>query len=107
MPRNKKMGEIILTNFRAEDFSARYGGEEFIVILYDTNYEQTVTIAEKFRKKVEATNFSDLSITISIGALTVYIKSDTNIHSLLTQADELLYDAKDAGRNKVCSRDLT
>ncbi len=101
------MGEIILHNFRAEDFSARYGGEEFIVILYNINHEQTQTIAEKFRQKVEKYDFSSLNITISIGALTTYIHSDTDIQQLLVESDELLYKAKESGRNRVCSNNLT
>ncbi len=102
-----KMGDMILTNFRAEDFSIRYGGEEFIVMLYDTNHEQTTAIAEKFRSKVEMSNFSKLKITISIGVLTVNIDHNTDIHELLTKADKLLYNAKESGRNKVCAKDLT
>ncbi len=101
------MGDIILKNFRAEDFSARYGGEEFIVVLYDTSYEQTKTIAEKFRQKIEDTNFSDLNITISIGVLGTFVQYDTDIHELFNLADSLLYEAKESGRNKICSRDLT
>lgn len=102
----EEMGQLISSNFRGEDFSARYGGEEFIVILYNTNYEQTVSIAEKLRNKVEVRNFSDLKITISIGALSVKITKDTNITQLIDKADEVLYEAKKSGRNKVCSLDL-
>ncbi len=101
------VGEIILNNFRAEDFSARYGGEEFIVVLYDTTYEQTISIAEKFRQKVENTDFSKLKITISIGVLTTFVNYDTDIHELFDQADSLLYEAKESGRNRVCSKDQT
>ncbi len=99
-----KMGQSILSNFRSEDFSARYGGEEFIVILYDTTYEQTVAIAENFRKKIANINFSGLDITISIGALACNINSKTDIHGLLNKADELLYKAKESGRNCVCAK---
>ncbi|MCW8932257.1 MAG: diguanylate cyclase [Gammaproteobacteria bacterium] len=102
-----KIGEIILNNFRAEDFSARYGGEEFIVILNNTSHDQTINIAEKFRKKVQQTDFSGLNITISIGALTTFMNSNTDIHELLSKTDELLYEAKETGRNKVCSKDFT
>lgn len=101
------LGEIILHNFRAEDFSARFGGEEFIVILYDTNYEQTVLVAEKFRQKVDQTDFSGLNITISIGAISTFISGDINIQNLLKESDDLLYEAKESGRNKVCSKDLS
>ncbi len=75
----EEIGKLITESFRGEDFSARYGGEEFIVILYDTNYEQTVNIAEKFRTKLESNSFSNLNITISIGALTVKVTKNTDI----------------------------
>ena len=102
----EEMGKLITESFRSEDFSARYGGEEFIVILYDTNYEQTVNIAEKFRTKVENNSFSNLNITISIGALTVKVTKNTDIGQLIDKADEALYQAKESGRNKVCSVNL-
>jgi two-component system cell cycle response regulator len=97
----EKMGQTILSNFRSEDFSARYGGEEFIVILYDTTYEQTIAIAENFRHKVENIDFSGLDITISIGALACNINAQTEMNDLLAKADELLYEAKESGRNCV------
>jgi two-component system cell cycle response regulator len=102
-----QIGRIILSNFRAEDFSARYGGEEFIVILNDTNYEQTTNIAEKFRKKIADFNFSDIKITISIGAISTFLNENSDINELFKIADKILYEAKESGRNKVCSLDLT
>ncbi|WP_198265543.1 diguanylate cyclase [sulfur-oxidizing endosymbiont of Gigantopelta aegis] len=102
-----QMGKLILSNFRSEDFSARYGGEEFIVILYDTDYEQTLTIAEKFRKNIEFHDFSDIKITISIGAINTFLNENSDINELFKVADKILYEAKESGRNKVCSFDLT
>ncbi len=102
----EQMGQLISSNFRGEDFTARYGGEEFIVILFDTNYEQTNAIAEKFRTKIENRLFSDLKITVSIGTLTVKITRDTDISQLIDKADEALYLAKNSGRNKVCSTNM-
>lgn len=103
----EQIGQIISSSFRSEDFSARFGGEEFVVILFDTTYEQTCAIAEKFRKRIERQKFADLDITISIGALTASIDKQTNLNKLLDKADEVLYQAKEGGRNQVCSINLT
>lgn len=103
----EQMGKMIATSFRGEDFSARYGGEEFVVILYNTNFEQTEFIAEKFRKKVASTKFSELDITISIGALTTLITTETDVNVLFNKADGALYQAKESGRNQTCALELT
>ncbi|MCP3852421.1 MAG: diguanylate cyclase [Gammaproteobacteria bacterium] len=102
-----KIGNLVLTSFRSEDFSARFGGEEFIVILYNITHKQMLTIAEKFRHKIEQTDFSGLNVTISIGAINTYINTSSAVHKLLGQTDKLLYKAKKSGRNKVCALDLT
>ncbi len=102
-----QMGQIILNCFRTEDFSARYGGEEFVVMLYDVSYTQVQKIAEKFRAKIADIRFSGLKITISIGVITSYIHRDTEVDELLKKADEVLYKAKETGRNRVCSMDLS
>ena len=103
----EKMGQLILSSFRGEDFSARYGGEEFVVILFNVDWKQTLNIAEKFRKRVASENFSELNITISIGALTTTITDNTDVNSLLDKADEALYKAKENGRNQVCAVNLS
>lgn len=82
-------------------------GEEFVVLLYDTNFSQAQMIAEKFREKIQQQTFSGLKITISIGVICSYIKRNTDVDDLLKKADEVLYEAKEAGRNRVCSIDLS
>jgi len=101
----EKIGQIILHNFRAEDFCARYGGEEFLVIMSNTHYQQTLAIAEKIGNKIEHTAFGELRITISIGALSSHLNNKDDINELLDKADEALYQAKEMGRNRVCSID--
>ena len=101
----KGLAVILSENCRAFDVVSRNGGEEFSVILSDCSAQNAVKIAEKLRKKVEIHKFyiSDkvtINITISIGVST-YPDAADNIDNLLGYADNALYGAKRAGRNKV------
>lgn len=92
---------------RKIDLVARYGGEEFVIILPDTDLEQTVHIAEQIRIKVEQlaiphkkSRISD-HITVSSGVNHQLPVNGETIQHLLNLADERLYKAKAAGRNQV------
>lgn len=110
-----QVGDFILMEFSATlkqeirkyDTLARYGGEEFTVILPDTSEEDALTVAEKLRKtvddKVFKDNREDYHITASFGVSTGRPVTDDNFSksNLINQADVALYDAKEAGRNRV------
>ncbi|MHA3092422.1 sensor domain-containing diguanylate cyclase [Acinetobacter brisouii] len=93
---------------RAYDFVARFGGEEFVVILPETRQQDAVLLAERFRQAVNQLEVPVAEqelvpeITVSIGVNThgqeqFYPSIESFVHS----ADELLYLAKDQGRNQV------
>jgi diguanylate cyclase (GGDEF)-like protein len=94
---------------RSADLVARYGGEEFAAILPATDEEHGVQIGERFRQAVYALRlvheYSTTSgyITISAGVATCVPGLHENAHNLLGIADQMLYKAKDAGRNCVAS----
>jgi diguanylate cyclase (GGDEF)-like protein len=89
------------------DLAARVGGEEFAVILPDADSESALAIAEKIRKKVEALRISTADgsavtyATISIGVITAIPQKDDSMKDFIAKADEYLYVAKNAGRNRV------
>ena len=83
---------------RSEDLLARYGGEEFLVVLPGAAAEMAYNLGERMRKEVES---SDLDITISVGVATCTPDADQAVTMLVHQADEALYCAKAAGRNKT------
>ncbi len=89
---------------RALDILGRYGGEEFVVLLPETDLPTALQIAERIRHAVEQTpmHIEDkvIFMTISIGVATFDDKSLT-LTDLLVQADQALYRAKQAGRNRV------
>ncbi len=92
------------TRMRSTDLVARWGGEEFCIILPDTELGGACTVAEVLRGLVEATPFSAanerLAVTISIGVASLE-PARCDPRSLLKAADEALYAAKHAGRNRV------
>lgn len=109
-----KTGDVILQRFagvsrkslRELDTIGRVGGEEFAVLLPQTDSEHALEVAERLRKSVADIEVVldhglPLRITVSIGVTTMAGIS-TNIDTLLNQADQALYKAKNTGRNRVC-----
>lgn len=89
-------------------FCARYGGEEFALVLPGLTAEEGVAACETARESVAAHDWSDLHpdlrMTISIGVARSR-PGDDDVEALVTEADVLLYTAKQAGRNAVAHRD--
>ena len=105
----KKIAEILTREARASDLVARYGGEEFAMILPQTELEDAVAVAERFRSAVQKLQISSgdrgyVSVTLSCGVSTAYpTKGDHNLEGLIREADKALYQAKESGKNKVFS----
>ena len=103
----KLMSTTLTNNIRQSDIHARIGGEEFAILLINTNLENAILFSETMRKKIEDLIYSkhdiEVNITVSIGVTTLNSK-DASIYDMFKRADEALYDAKNSGRNKVCSK---
>jgi diguanylate cyclase (GGDEF)-like protein len=87
---------------RSGDFAARYGGEEFVVILEDTTLGGAKGVAERIRsavldRAIKAPGGGILSVSVGVAARL----PGSNREALLRQADAALYEAKNAGRNRV------
>ncbi len=89
---------------RSLDIACRYGGEEFLLVLSNTSLEIAARRAEELRRAFDESEhkFGDqlLHATISIG-VAAFPDHGTGIEELIMQADQALYAAKAAGRNKV------
>jgi len=89
---------------RRFDMMGRLGGEEFLVVLPDTTLEVALQIAERLRRRVESLPMGNLApglrITASVGAALGDHEAD-DMAELVRRADNAMYRAKDAGRNRV------
>ncbi len=90
---------------RKEELFARYGGEEFAIVLPESTLEGAVHLAERIRLMIanRAFDFENKTfrLTISLGIATTSGDSGLTPPDLIRQADEKLYQAKKAGRNRV------
>ena len=104
----KKLAEICRLTLREIDILGRIGGEEFAIFLPETNKEKALEVAERLRTNIADTKVlpsggrMPLSFTISVGLTVLNSKEDT-LDALLSRADNLLYEAKNSGRNRVCA----
>ena len=99
----KAISKLMLTHSRAVDLVARWGGEEFALLFPDTSLADATLICERLRAAVEQFDASEIApglrVTVSIG---VAGHTGFSHHErMLIRADERLYAAKQAGRNRV------
>lgn len=100
----RELSDIIRIEVRRVDTAARYGGEEFAVILPEVAKEDALIFAERLRKHVEKDFLEgDIHITISLGVATLQSTDNITVESFIKLADAKLYEAKESGRNRVCS----
>lgn len=96
--------KAVLGQLRSTDVAARYGGDEFVVMLPDTPARGAFEVAERIRHAVESVPFvtdaEAISCSVSVGAAS-YPQDGRTIDALLARADRALYQAKEAGRNRV------
>jgi diguanylate cyclase (GGDEF)-like protein len=102
----KKIADICRTSLRDVDIIGRIGGEEFAILLPETASQQAVEAAERLRValgngRVQVHDSLAINFTASFGVTTVKDK-EISMDTLLNQADQALYQAKDGGRNQVC-----
>ncbi|MFM0741916.1 sensor domain-containing diguanylate cyclase [Paraburkholderia xenovorans] len=91
---------------RPGDTAARYGGEEFAVLLPDTDAAAAAVVAETIRAAIQALELRHVAsshhvLTVSIGLACTGGQVFATSRALVNAADEALYEAKDAGRNRV------
>lgn len=99
-----QLSQLIGMHSRAGDSLARIGGEEFILLLPGADADSAHRTCERMRQAIEqfpwATLAPGLAVTVSIGL--ACRSGETQLETLIKRADEALYRAKHAGRNRVC-----
>ncbi len=102
----KTLGTIIEESIPENALAARFGGEEFSVIVPNVDHEKVLQLAENLRRNIES-KFKEgrgrlkRKVTVSIG-VALYPKQGHSDLELIRSADQQLYAAKHAGRNRVC-----
>jgi diguanylate cyclase (GGDEF)-like protein len=101
----KQFGKLLRQNFRSEDVTMRWGGEEFVVGLYGANSQQSMERLNEFleiwrQQKFMATATESFSLTFSAG-LVEYLQDSSSVELLYQRMDKALYQAKEAGRNRI------
>ena len=108
-------GDAVLVHFvgilqrclRNTDLLIRYGGEEFVFMLPQTDSDNAMITADRIRKTVKNSPYTKgdmvVFLTGSFGVTGFDPEHDT-LDDMLHRADRAMYDAKDQGRDRVCSR---
>jgi len=99
----KGFTSMIQKNVRESDIVGRWGGEEFIISCACTDHESALLLAEKLRKHIEENECAhNISCTASFGVST-YHQGD-RLESLISRADDAMYESKSKGRNHITSK---
>ncbi len=99
-----QMATILKDSIRASDVIARYGGEEFVGLFPETPLKEAVFVCNRLREYIATFSWHeihpDLKVTISVGVCADIRLKDG--YAMVSQADDKLYEAKRAGKNRVC-----
>lgn len=99
----RRVARVLRGTLREMDFAARFGGEEFAIVHPATTLDEAQAAAERVRKAVHEQAFEiggqRIALTVSAGAAQAAVNEEPS--ALLSRADEALYAAKSAGRNRV------
>lgn len=99
----RQVAKLLKDSMRASDVIARYGGEEFVIACAESNLQQTSQRCNDLRQRIEDRPWHDiapdLKVTASMG-LSDSVSLDS-VQKMLEEADARLYQAKEAGRNRI------
>lgn len=103
----KTLSQVILESLKEySPIVSRFGGEEFCVILPGMAKKEAVSLANTIREKIEVRKIllrrQETTITVSIGVAS-FPADGEDARSLIEKADKAMYEAKQKGRNRVCS----
>ncbi|GGF62739.1 GGDEF domain-containing response regulator [Alteromonas lipolytica] len=103
----QRICSVVEMELRKVDMLGRIGGEEFCIILPECQLQNASGIIDRLRESIANINFDtdilNRNVTASFGV--THLRKNDNLSNLISRADELLYEAKNGGRNCVVSRE--
>lgn len=103
----KQVAQMLATSVRNNDYVIRYGGEEFLVLLNKVSEPVAQAICQRIHQQLEkmalphcASKVSD-HVTVSVGMCHQQTGAANSLDKLIQQADQCLYQSKEAGRNRT------
>lgn len=99
------VAEILLQNKRFYDVAARFAGDEFVILMENSGLSEARDVAERIRSAVESASLvfkeQEILLTVSIGIAVINPQIVMTGEEILHEADMALYQAKDAGGNRI------
>lgn len=96
----RRLGRLLKTTVRLPDLAVRYGGEEFVILLPESGEEGAAGLSRRLMNRVAEEIWDNEPITISIGMAALNQSMESGLE-IVTLADEALYAAKRAGKNRA------
>lgn len=97
----RAVAQLMQQNSRANDLPCRVGGEEFVLLLPGSSLHTAADVAQRLRASIEAASIETVGhVTVSLG-VALWRADGESIAAVLERADQLLYQAKQGGRNRV------
>lgn len=94
------LSDLVTRKIRKQDLAYRYGGEEFFIVLPKTKLDDAIQIAKRLHENIQEKEMPDVKqVTVSMGV--VCYQENESIDDVVKRVDDLLYDAKRAGRNTI------
>lgn len=99
----KHVAHISRREIRDVDFIGRYGGEEFVIILPDCNMDGGVETAARIQQKLDQMplHYEGKTVPVTLSAGICVLSNHNNFESMLKDADQAMYLAKQRGRNRI------
>ncbi len=99
----KIIGKIFRENIRKTDIPIRYGGDEFLIFLPFTTESSAVKLAQKLKDKISEEIGKKLGINVTLSISVMEVKDELNLNKILKELDNLLYIAKERGKDTIVS----
>jgi diguanylate cyclase len=101
------VADVLLKSVRANDFVFRYGGEEFLVVFPETDLDEAAAAMDRLRERIAQMPIAireGAPLCVSLSAGVASFEGHPDYEYLIRNADAMLYEAKNMGRNKVVAR---